>query len=160
PLLQAWVYSQCGAVEQFLNRVPIQLCTLSLWLATCAAVRRLLPPWLGALLLLPLLLDAEFRSACRTAYAGGIVALRLVLALDGWLRCGALPRGAPAAAPMRALLACGLAFALWSKNEAALYVAAAIAAAALTARLPRARRWPGAIWLLPLLVVAAQWTWN
>jgi len=160
PLLQAWVYSQCGAVEQFANRVPIQLCTLSLWLATCAAVRRLLPPWLAVLLLLPLLLDAEFRSACSTAYADGMVALGLVLALDGWLRCRALPPGAPAAAPMRALLACGLAFALWSKNEAALYAAAAVAAAVLTARLPRASRRPAAVWLLPLAVVAAQWTWN
>jgi hypothetical protein len=160
PLLQAWVYSQFGAVELFLNRVPIQLCTVSLWLATCAAVRRLLPPWLGALLLVPLLLDAEFRSACSTAYADGMLALGLVLALDGWLRCRALPPGAPAAAPMRALLVLGLAFALWSKNEGALYVAAAIGAAVLTARLPRAPWWPGAVWLWPCAVVAAQWTWN
>src|SRR5262245_49252914 len=126
PLLQAWVYSQLGAVDQFANRVPIQLCTLSLWLATCAAVRRLLSPWLGALLLLPLLLDAEFRSACSTAYADGMVALGLVLALDGWLRCRPLPPGAPAAAPMHALLVLGMAFALWPQKEAALYVTAAL----------------------------------
>src|SRR5262245_43690188 len=162
PLLQAWSHALAGGFPLFANRVPIQLCTLSLWLATAAALRRRSPGWLAALLLLVLLLDPLWHAACLCAEADTMVALGLVLGCDGWLRSRANDdRG------HRAVAALGLAFALWSKNEATLYFASACLAAGVVAVAARRsevapaakRRWP--FWLaLPLGVVVWQWAWN
>jgi hypothetical protein len=162
PLLQAWSHALAGGFTLFANRVPIQLCTLSLWLATAAALRRRSPGWLAALLLLVLLLDPLWHAACLCADADTMVALGLVLGCDGWLRSRADDeRG------HRAVAALGLAFALWSKNEATLYFACAAIGAGLVAIAARtkatahaaSRRWP--FWLaLPLGVVVWQWGWN
>ena len=162
PLLQAWTHALAGGFTLFANRVPIQLCTLSLWLATATALRRRCPGWLAGLLLLVLLLDPFWHASCLCAEADTMVALGLVLGCDGWLRSRAHDeRG------HRAVAALGLAFALWSKNEATLYFASACIAAGLVAIATRTRaaapaakrRWP--FWLaLPLGVVAWQWGWN
>ena len=162
PLLQAWSHALAGGFTLFLNRVPIQLCTLSLWLATATALRRLVPGWLAGLLLLVLLLDPLWHASCGCAEADTMVALGLVLGLDGWLRSRAHDEGGH-----RAVAALGLAFAVWSKNEGTLYVASACLAAGLVFVASRTaqtqpsatRRWP--FWLaLPLGLVVWQWGWN
>lgn len=160
PLLQAWVYAQAGEIVHFANRVPIQLFALSLWLSLCAALRRRGPPWLAVALLLPLLLSPRLAVLCRAAFADGMVALGLLLALDGWLRHRDSGRNA-----WLGLIAIGGAVALWSKNEALLYALVVAIAAALAVLLRRARlRAPpapaAAALLLPLVVVAAQAVWN
>ncbi|MGE3171093.1 MAG: hypothetical protein AB7O97_00620 [Planctomycetota bacterium] len=167
PLLQAWVYGLNGEIVHSQNRVPIQLCALALWLALASALRRRLPSALAALLLVPMLLATEFQDLCRWAYADGMLALGLVVALDGWLRLRAAPHRGHAA-----LLGLGLAFAMWSKNEGALYVGLALAAGAAAPLLRQEVPWraaPGealgravrARWLWPpLLVVLFQSAWN
>ena len=162
PLLQAWTHALASGFTLFSNRVPIQLCTLSLWLATAAALRRRVPGWLAGLLLLVLLLDPFWHAACLSAEADSMVALGLVIGCDAWLRSRTSDdRGHWAVASL------GLAFALWSKNEATLYFASACLAAGVVAVAARRsevapaakRRWP--YWLaLPLGVVVWQWAWN
>lgn len=166
PLLQAWTYSLAGGITLFENRLPIQVATLALVLATAAAMRRHGRGWLAALLLLVLVLEPSQRAACLAAEADGMVALGLVMALDGWLR-----HRSTGARGHRAVLAIGLAFALGAKNEAAMYVAAIAVAATLCWLVDRLRRrnlgpivtparlgWQWS--LLPLAVIAWQAGWN
>lgn len=162
PLLQAWVQSQHGRLLYFTNRLPIQLCALSSWLLLCAALRHRLPGWCAALLAATVLLSEPFRSSSRTAYADGMVALGVLIAGDAWLR--AKQGGGPVWHRVAAL---GAAFALWSKNEAMLYAAAAAAAAAIASAVAsrRGRReampWRSLAWLLlPFGTLALQWAWN
>lgn len=160
PLLQAWTYSQQGELLQFENRLLIHLCVLGLWLAVCAALRRRVGGWLAGLLALTVLLAPRFYWLCRPSFADGMVALGAVLALDGWLRYRDTGH-----APWLRLSALGAAFALWSKNEAALYAATVGIAALLAVAAGRARLRPpsataaGAL-LIPLSIVAAQVLWN
>ncbi|HLQ38529.1 MAG TPA: hypothetical protein VK348_12050, partial [Planctomycetota bacterium] len=155
PLLQTWVYSQHGHIVHFENRLLIQLCAVALWLAFCAAVRARVPGWLACLLGGLLLANDDFRLQCRLAFADGMLALGLLVAFDGWQRWR--DTGAPA---WRWLSATGLAFALWSKNEACLYAAAAALALLLPllrAGAPRSARTRAkalVCLLLPLAVVA------
>lgn len=158
PLLQAWVYALHGGIDHFLNRVPVQAFALALLLALAAALRRRLPALPAGLLLLLCVGAADFGGLARSAYADGMLACGLVLAVDGWLRHAA---GEGAAA--RRLGALGLLLAAWSKNEAALFVVAAVAAASLLALLRRVRFRPGAAaaFSLPaLLVLALTWACN
>ncbi|MCA8964975.1 MAG: hypothetical protein H6838_10935 [Planctomycetes bacterium] len=129
PLLQAWVYAWTGAPDfvQFENRWPVQLCNVALFVAVASALRRRLPPWPAAALAALVLLEPEFQSLCRTAYADGMVALGVVVALDGLQRWR--EHGDRRFAWLGAF---GLAFALWSKNETMLYLVAAGGAALLT----------------------------
>ncbi len=129
PLLQAWVYSWTGSPDfvQFENRWPVQLGNVALFVAVAAALRRRLAPLPAALLASLVLLEPEFSSLCRTAYADGLVALGVVVALDGWLRWR--EHGDRRFAWLAAF---GLAFAVWSKNETMLYLVAAGGAALLT----------------------------
>jgi hypothetical protein len=160
PLLQAWVHSQTDRIAQFESRWLVQGCALSLLLATAAALRARLPARHAGLLLLLLPFARPFVQASQTAYADGMVALGVLLALDGALRFCADGRAAWAW-----LAAIGGAFALWSKNEATLYLAAAAGAVLvwLALRRPRTgglvrRLLPAAT--LPLLVLAAQRLFN
>lgn len=162
PLLQAWTHALAGGFTLFANRLPIQLCTLSLWLATAAALRGRSPGWLAGLLLLVLLLDPFWHASCLCAEADTMVALGLVLGADGWLRSREHDERSH-----RAIAALGLAFALWSKNEATLHFTSAGIAAllfAIAARTPTAasaaRRRPPYWLALPLGVVVWQWVWN
>lgn len=129
PLLQAWSYAWTGVPDfvQFENRWPVQLCNVALFVAVAAALRRRLAPLPAALLASLVLLEPEFSSLCRTAYADGLVALGVVVALDGWLRWR--EHGDRRFAWLAAF---GLAFAVWSKNETMLYLVAAGGAALLT----------------------------
>lgn len=162
PLLQAWAHALSGGLTLFENRVPIQLCTLSCWLALAAALRRHAPAWLAALLLVVLLADPA-QAGALPADADTLVALGLLMATDAWLRADAEgDRG------HRAILAMGLAFALWSKNEATLYFALALAAGGAGALLSRRARTRASArphtppwWLvLPMAVVGWQQVWN
>lgn len=162
PLLQAWVYALTGVPEfvQFENRWPIQLCDIALFVAVAAALRHRLPAWIAAVLAAFVLLEPEFQSLCRTAYADGMVALGLVVALDGFLRWR--DRGHRGHAWLAGL---GLAFALWSKNETLLYVTCAAATAVAVRRwnAPMRGGWSrrNLLLLLPAgFVIAGTASWN
>lgn len=165
PLLQAFTYACTGAgtaapdFVHFENRWLVQLCDVALFVAVAAACRRRLAALPAGLLASLLLFEPEFQNLCRTAYADGMVALGLVVAVDGFLRwrdTGDRRAGW--------LAGFGLAFALWSKNETMLYLASAGAAAVLLRVLaPRSgdRRWRDFAMLLPAaLVVADTAVWN
>lgn len=129
PWLQTWVYALTGVPDfvQFENRWLVQLCSVALFVATAAALRRCVRAPVAAVLAALVLLEPEFQTLCRTAYADGMVALGLVVATDCFLRWRAGgPRG------LLWLAGLGLAFALWSKNETMLYLASAGGAAIVT----------------------------
>jgi hypothetical protein len=114
----------------------------------------------AALLASLVLLEPEFQSLCTNAYADGMVALGLLVAVDGWLRWrdgGDRRHGW--------LAGLGLAFALWSKNEPMLYLAAAALAALLvrgwTRPLAGGLATRNLVLLLPAAAVVATTTlWN
>lgn len=168
PLLQAFVYACAGAgpaapeFVQFENRWLVQLCDVALFVAVAAACRRSLPALPAALLAALLLFEPEFQNLCRTAYADGMVALGLVVAVDAWLRwCDGGERR------YGWLAGLGLAFALWSKNETMLYLASTGFAAGLVRLLALRtapagpRRFRDLAMLLPAaLVVVDTALWN
>ncbi|MCA8952986.1 MAG: hypothetical protein KDE27_25975 [Planctomycetes bacterium] len=164
PWLQAWVYALTGVpdFEQFANRWPIQLCDVALFVATAAALRRLVAPILAAMLAALVLLEPEFRDLCRTAYADGMVAFGVVVALDAFLRWRS---GGPRAFAWLAAL--GFAFALASKNEATLYLASLALALPIARWLLRREPLCGglvgrnlALLLPPILVAVNTTMWN
>lgn len=162
PLLQAFTYAATGVPEfdLFANRWPVQIADLLLFVAVAAALRSRLPFLAAAPLALLVLGEPVFHELCRTAYADGMVALGLVVALDGWLRWRSEgdPRG------LR-LAGVGLAFALWSKNETMLYLGCLLVAALVawpfrspTSPPPDRRAWR---WLAPAAaVVGGTSLWN
>lgn len=162
PLLQAWMYRWTGTQDfvQFENRWLVQLCDVALFLAVAGALRRRLPVIAAAGLSTLLLLEPEFHNLLRTAYADGMLALGLVVALDGFLRfrdTGDRRFGW--------LAGLGLAFALWSKNETMLYLGCAGLAALLTRLWLRPERRGGSprnlLLLGPAALVVAQTAlWN
>lgn len=160
PLLQAWVHSQFGQIEHFASRFLVQGCVLSLLLATAAALRARLSGLHAGLLLLLLPFSAKFEQMLFTAYADGMVALGMVLVVDGCLRWRVEKRAA-----WLWLAALGAAFATWSKNEATLYLLAAAFAVVVHMVVHRpARKGIVSTALLcivpPLAVVVAQALWN
>lgn len=161
PLLSAWMYVWTGGepFDQFRLRWPIQLSNVALFVALAAALRRRLAAHFAAPLAALVLLEPEFLQLCRVAYADGMVALGLVVALDAGLAWR--ERGD------RRLLwvaGAGLAYAAWSKNETMLYLAAFGGAWLLMRLLRRAGgswQWRDGWALLPLaLVVANNVLWN
>lgn len=129
PLLQVWIHLWNGAPDfvHFENRWIVQFCDVALFVAVAAALRRRLPAIAAASLSSLLLLEPEFQGLCRTAYADGMVALGLVVAVDAFLRWR---DGGDRRFGWLAGLA--LAFALWSKNETMLYLLCAGIAAGMT----------------------------
>jgi hypothetical protein len=157
PLLQTWVYALHGGIVHFENRWPVMCFVPALLLIAAAALRRQLPPLPAFLVLLLLWTCADLQMVALTAYADGMLACGLLLALDGWLRW----RAGDGAAHRR-LGALGVAIAAWSKNEAAMYLGALAVAAAAVALWQRRVR-PAALlpWLGPALAVwAVQWGFN
>jgi hypothetical protein len=158
PLLQAWVYAAEGEVVHFENRwliLPFELCTV---LAVAAAARRLVGDRVAAAFVVAMCLEPEHAHMATTAHADGMVGLGLVMALDGLLR----ERDAPHRSH-RAIAAIGAAFALWSKNEATMYVGLAVAAFVFDALRRREMPRPGAAapWmLLPVGIAIGQIAWN
>ncbi|MBM4063071.1 MAG: hypothetical protein FJ265_18540 [Planctomycetes bacterium] len=159
PLLQAWTFALLGGPDSvhFENRWLVQLAGVALFVALAAALRRRLPALPAAALAALLPLSPVFQELLRTAYADGMVALGLVVALDGFLRWR--EHGDRRALWLAGL---GLAFAAWSKNETMLYLASAAAAALLLRAFGRLR--PTLRDLAPLaplaLVVANTTLWN
>ncbi|MFM1870657.1 MAG: hypothetical protein RL398_79 [Planctomycetota bacterium] len=161
PLLSAWMYVWTGGepFDQFRLRWPIQLGSVALFVALAAALRRRLPARFAAPLAALVLLEPEFLQLCRVAYADGMVALGLVVALDAGL---AWHRRGDRRLPW--LVGAGLAYAAWSKNETMLYLAAFAGAWVLLRLVRGAGRTLGAggrLALLPLaFVVANNVLWN
>ena len=162
PLLQAWGYLAHGRhdLTATTNRWLVQLCSVALFVAVAGALRRRLPPLAAAAGGALLLFEPEFQNLLRTAYADGMLALGLVVALDGFLRYRA-----SGDRRFGWLAGLGLAFALWSKNETMLYLASAGLAAAIT------RAWIrpqcggfrlGNLWLLAPAIAVVVFTalWN
>lgn len=157
PLLQSWVLSQHGSIVHFENRFLVQGCALALWLALAAALRARLPGLLALPLAAIVLFDPDFVLQCRLAYADAMLALGLVLALDGQLRWRTTGN-----AGFAWLSGLGLAFALWAKNEAVLYAGCWLLAVVAT-------RWwrprsqgtllTGVLVLLPGVVVVGLQGW-
>jgi hypothetical protein len=162
PLLQWWTWLAAGRMTSFENRFPIQCFAPALILVAAGALRRLLRPALAAALLLLVVLNQGLEVATWSALSCGIVAFGMLVAADGWLRFDASGR-----ARDFALLAAGLAAALWAKNEGALLAVlfgGAIAVAACVSKGTRARlsslRGAWAWLLLPLACEAAHRAFN
>ena len=159
PLLQAWIYAACDGVVHFESRWLVMLCGLCVPLAVAAGVRRCAGDGWAAAAALAIALEPEWLHMTTAAYADGMVGLGLVIGLDAWLREHDTPRRAH-----RAMAAMGCAFALWSKNEALLYLAiacAAFAAAVVIRRRALPRVDARMAWIaLPLALFACQFAWN
>ncbi len=159
PLLQAWIYAASGGVVHFESRWLVLLCGLCVPFAVAAGVRRCAGDRWAAAAALAIALEPEWHHMTTTSHADGMVGLGLVIGLDAWLREHDAPRRAH-----RAMVAMGCAFALWSKNEASLYLAIACAAfgAAVVIRrraLPRVDA--RTAWIaLPFALFACQFAWN
>jgi len=157
PLLQAWVLS-IGDGGALLLRLPMQLGALGLVLSFAAALRRVAGPALAAALVLAFAASPVTALAARTAGAEGLVALGLVIAVDALGRFERDPRGS-----LLGIAAMGLALAVFTKNDASLFVLAILAGAFVRglqfapAR-PRLRSWA---WLaLPAAFIAAGFIFN
>jgi hypothetical protein len=162
PLLQWWTFLHAGAAVTVENRLPLQCTAAALLLAAAGALRRNLRPSLAAALLLLVALSKGMAWCSWAADSEPLVAMGMVVAVDGWLRFDASGRRGHFA-----LMACGLATALWAKNEGALLAAAfgvALASAAWLSQATRARLLAlrGALaWLaLPLACEAAHRAFN
>lgn len=167
PLLQTWMYLWTGVpdFDQFRARWPVQFANVALFVALAAALRARLPARFAAPLAAVVALEPEFLQLCRIAYADGMVALGLVVALDaGWRwRAGGDRR-------WLGLAMAGLAYAFWAKNETMLYLAALGIATTLVRLLhgprrdlPASARWRGRaflVWWPVVLVVVGNGLWN
>lgn len=157
-LLQAWVYACNGGIVHFENRWPVMCFVPAMLLIAAGALRRYLAPLPALLVLIVLCGCGDLRKITGSAYADGMLACGLLLALDGWLRWQGSPR-----APLVRLGALGLALAAWSKNEAVMFLCAIAGGATLAALAGRRRLRPVALlpWLgAALAVLAVQWTFN
>src|SRR5690606_9970017 len=135
------------------NRWLMQACALALLLVLAGALRDTAGPAWGACLLVCWFALAETRNALATAYADGLVAAGLLVAVDCWRRY-LRDRGRQ----WLALGAIGIAIMVWSKHEGLMYlVALVLGIAACRVPIPR-RSWPWAA--LPLGLLAFTWTWN
>lgn len=157
PLLQAWMFSQAGEVLHSANRLPVLVFSLALICIAAGAVLRALKP-LYVCLLLVLLVDSEvFRVLSQRAYSDLMVATGCLLAFDAWSRWRKSKLEAHAA-----MASAGMALALWSKNDASLFLLAAILA--LLVFCIERRSWsslPRSPWLfLPLGILLLQLIFN
>ena len=157
PLLQAWVLVLDGG-GALLLRLPLQLGALGLLCTLAAALRRAGGPLVAAALLVSFAASPLTRDACQTAGAEGLVALGLLVAVDAFARFERDRRGA-----WLALAACGLGLALFTKNDAQLFVVALFAGGAARAlTFPPARVHAKQLcWILvPLFVLVAGAAFN
>ncbi len=162
PLLQLWAFVHAGNVLHVANRLPIQLFALAQFLVFAACVRRHLRPGLAALVVLLFVATPQARFQAGLAQGDLAVGFGLLVAFDAWTRW----RASGETAWFR-LAMLGLAFSLWSKNEALLYVVCSAAAASAvyciefrrTRRRPRPS--PAALWVaLPLGIYALHAAFN
>jgi hypothetical protein len=133
PLLQAWVLVLEGN-GAILLRLPMQLGAVALLLSFAAALRRVTGPLVAAALVVIFSASFATAGAAMTAGAEGLVALGLVVAVDALVRYEREARGA-----WLGLAAIGLALALFTKNDAALFVLGILVGAGV-----RALTWPPA----------------
>ena len=121
-LLIAWTYEKRGEVSFSSQRLPLQLLAIGVLLILAGALRRLTRPLLAASILLLVAEASTTNTSLGSASADGMVALGVLIAVDGWLRWRAQPH------PKYAFLASiGLAIAIASKNEGLLYATCALA---------------------------------
>lgn len=164
PLLQVWVYALADTVTWAENRVPLQLfgvATIALVVGTLA-LRVRWPIAAGAGLLL--LASRPMQEGLSTAYVDLAVGAGFLLAVEAWLRLRASGE-----TRWFALMALGLALALFAKHEGAL-LAVAFAGGVLVDCLRRWRTGAGepcapraraALWLIaPAAAVLAVWLFN
>jgi hypothetical protein len=157
PLLQAWMFSQAGEILHAANRLPVLIFTLALICIAASALLRAVKP-IYACLLLVLLVDCEvFRVLSQRAYSDLMVATGCLMAFDAWLRWRR------SKLPAHAALGCiGMTLALWSKNDAALFLVAALLS--LLVLCFERRSWsalPRTAWLsLPLGIMVLQVIFN
>ena len=160
-LLQAFALELTGEGGTVLLRLPVQAAALGLVASLAAALRRHVGGWTAAALLVTFTALPHTRSALTSAGAEAPVALGLVLAVDGWLR-----RRADGDDRWLGLSALGLALALFTKNDARLFVLAlgiGLLAARLLTHVDERRAKPRAAvaWaLLPGLVLGAGAAYN
>jgi hypothetical protein len=167
PLLQTWMYVWTGVpdFDQFRARWPVQFANVALFVALAAALRARLSARWAAPLAAVVALEPEFLQLCRIAYADGMVALGLVVALDAGLRWRS---GGERRWLWLAMF--GLAYAAWAKNETMLYLVALGLATMLVRLVHGSRRdlpgdasWRGralCAWWPVLVVVVGNGLWN
>ena len=167
PLLQTWIYAVADRVTWAENRVPLQLFGLATLLMVAGALssRVRWPIAIGAAWLL--LGSKPMHDALGSAYVDLVVAAGLLMATDAWLRLRSSGE-----TRWMALLASGLALALFAKHEGALIAVAFAAGVAVDLLRDRWRRPEGLepiraprgwafLWLaLPLAAVLAVWLFN
>ena len=119
PLLQTWIYAAADRVTWAENRVPLQLFGLAtlLMVAGALASRTRWPIALGAAWLL--LGSKPMHDALGSAYVDMVVAAGFLMATDAWLRLRSTGE-----TRWLALMASGLALALFAKHEGALLAVA------------------------------------
>lgn len=116
PLLQLYVFDLAGKITHVVNRLPIQLCSLALFLCTASALRRAAGSWVAGGLLLALASSPLTSAAARHAHSDVLVALVAGDAFERWNRGGERA--------WLALASLGAAFLIWSKNEGLLLLTA------------------------------------
>ncbi|MDF1798573.1 MAG: hypothetical protein P1V81_05315 [Planctomycetota bacterium] len=158
-LLQSWVLLLDGPGDMVGLRLPLQLLALGLVTSLAAALRRHTEPLVGAALLLGFAALPHTRGALQSAGAEAPVALGLLVAADGWLRFERDGRRA-----WLGLASLGMALALFTKNDAALFTATLAAGVALARLFGSGRRLPvptlACLALIPIGVVALQQSFN
>jgi hypothetical protein len=130
PLLQLWIFRLAGGVTHAANRIPLQLLMLAMLLALAAALRHRVRGVIVAVLVLPVLASPVLVNLTRAANSDHLVALGLLIVVDGWLRWNREQRST-----WWRLMALGLGILVWSKPEGWM-----LAACVTLALLPSLRR--------------------
>lgn len=161
PLLQLSAFAAAGGLTHHENRWPVQAALFALVLYLAGALRAALPAGLAGPLLLVFVAAEPCARAALRADADLLVALGLLVALDGAAR---LPRadGGGASRPAReAVLALvpGTCLMVFAKHEGALLALLVLGAAALRAA-PGQRPLLVRVALAPLAFLALGWAFN
>ncbi len=151
PLLILRVYAHAGGIVHVASRLPVQLFAPAIFCLLAGALARCARPAAALLLLSPVLVW-RFEALAGAGSGEGPLIAGLTTCLYAAVLARAREPGAPA------LAALGAAVALWSKNEALLYLlalAAALAACFAAARLRGPVRLPLRLRALAWLVLPA-----
>jgi hypothetical protein len=164
PLMQVWLFAGVGDVVHVDCRLPIQMSVPALLLVLASGLRRLVRPGIAALLLVLFFGQEIVQETTRQATADVMLVLGLTVAVDAWLRWTDQAEQRPAV--WWRLACCGLACAMWSKNEGFMLVLVLTITVTLARWTgPRERLLPRPLretaWLaLPAAVVATTMLFN
>ena len=135
PLLQVWAFLHAGEILHWENRLLIQCALLACLLILASALSQLVRPCFAVPLLVLFVALPDTLALSRSCLSDPLVALGFLTAMDALFRwqkdkSSKWPR----------LLCLGLAFMLWSKNEAILYLLGSLLGLGLAILCARERR--------------------